>query len=223
MKKSLALIAAILFAYQISNAQTQKGVQTLGLSLGYNHSSSNSTSINSFDGLPITQDNKYSNAAIGPNYTYFIADGLELGAGLSYSHNKQDNSYFYKTYNLNGQTTDLYSGLVYLRKYVLFKDKFGFRTGPFASYNHGVNKYTSTPASAANDSHTSNGYTVGAGFDLVYYPSKKLGIAANIANLRYAYSKSSGEAGYEGKDENFGFNFINNGLTLALFYVIGNK
>jgi hypothetical protein len=224
MKKPLALIAAILFAYQISNAQTQKGVQTLGFSLSYSHSANNSNSINLYDGKLVTQDYQYTSAAISPNYSYFIADGVELGGGLSYSHNTQNSSNLYNgSVSLTGQTTDRYSGLAYLRKYVLFTDKFGFRTGPFASYDHGIIKYNSTPPAAANDNHTSNGYTAGADFDLVYYPSKKMGIAAKMASVRYAYSKSSGEGGYEGKDENFGFNFINNGLTLALFYVIGNK
>ncbi|MDB5159279.1 MAG: hypothetical protein JWR50_3986 [Mucilaginibacter sp.] len=225
MKKILFLIPAFLFAYQLSNAQTQKETQTLGLYLGYINNSNSITAADPANNLPVTQDSKNTQVNIGPSYGYFISDRSELGVNLSYAHTKNYNAYSNNngTNNSYDQTNDSYGGSIYFKKYVLFQNKFGFRTGPYANYQHGINKYGSTPDPNLNayNNNTSNSYGAGGTFELVYYPSKKMGIAANVANLNYTHVIAKGDVNYKGKQDNFAFNFINNGLYLSIFYVIG--
>ena len=60
---------------------------------------------------------------------------------------------------------------------------------------------------------------------LVYYPAKKLGLAATLANLSYNHSKikDSDHNSQIGSANNVNFNIINNGLLLSVFYVFGSK
>jgi hypothetical protein len=221
MKKTLALVAAILFACQISNAQTEKGKQTLGLNAIYTNVSS---TYNSTDGSGsyTFQTNKSTTARIGPTYGYFIADGSEIGGSLFYNYGRNSTDYFSVGNNNSNETKSHSYGITaYYRKYVLYKNTFGFRTGPYATYQRGNQKFTATPGTPGTGN--SNTYAVGGNFDLVYYPFKSLGVASTIANLSYSRTKGSGNGSYTSNDETFNFNFVNNGLYLTLFYTFGGK
>jgi len=222
MKKSLALIAAILFAYQISNAQTQKGKQTFGLDGGYNHST-NGNSYNTYNGVPTPQEIKLTNARIGPSYGYFIANGSEIGGSLFYSYFRQTNNIYYPypmSTIFTETKTNSFGVSAFFRKYVLYQNKIGFRTGPYASYQWGKNDNTTIPGVAYGTK--SSGYAVGGNFDLVYYPTNKFGLAATIANLSYARNKANDDQ-YNSHDENFTFRLINSGLSLTAFYTFGGN
>ncbi len=83
-------------------------------------------------------------------------------------------------------------------------------------------------ADAANNSKdVSHGINAGANLDLVYYPSTHLGVAATLANLEYNHYTDKNVYNYNmavdnGKGNSFNANFINNGLTLSVFYVFGS-
>jgi hypothetical protein len=221
MKKTLALAAAILFAYQISNAQTQKGKQTFGLDGFYSHSTNSSGYTYGGGGSSVEQKNMYTNARIGPSYGYFISDGLELGGSLFYSYSRQTyDSYAYPTTNFNETKTNTFGVTAYLRKYVLYQNKIGFRTGPYAGYQFEKNDYTNIPGTGYGTKFT--GYSAGANFDLVYYPTERFGLAATIANVSYSHTKSDNNPNNHSSDQNFSARFINSGLGLTFFYTFGN-
>ncbi|MDB5029784.1 hypothetical protein [Mucilaginibacter sp.] len=224
MKKIICLCAAFFCAYQITNAQTQKGNQTLGLTLDYSHSSNTSSIINELSGVSTQGNNKYSSFNVGPSYGYFIANGSELGGGLSYFNAKQSYGTIpYSGDQSNSQNSNGYGVNVFFRKYVLYNNKFGFRVGPNVGYNRTKTTYTNSSFSAYNNgSSTSNGLSASGNFDLVYYPSNKLGFAATLASLNYYHNKTSGDIN-TGSNENFGLHFINSGLTLTAFLVFGGK
>ncbi|MES2428923.1 MAG: hypothetical protein V4560_18225 [Bacteroidota bacterium] len=224
MKKKAILTLSLVLTYLMSNAQTQKGTQTLGFNLNYNSTTNTRSSTSSYDGSLITQDYKYKGSAISPVYSYFIADRSEIGTSLFYKTSRQNSSYNIIGGNsANSQTTDSYGGSIFFRKYVLFENRFGFRAGPYAGYQHAINKYTSIPVANSSDNNsTTNGYNAGAMFDLVYYPSKKVGITATIANLAYTNDKANSSSPNQVKNENFNFNFID-GLSLSVFYAFGGK
>jgi hypothetical protein len=229
MNKFLIAIAALLFSYQFSNAQTEKGNQTLGVNLGFNYTKSSDNSFNSYNSTSTFSNIKVTNFTIGPNYSYFIADKLDIGAALSYSSYTQKNN----TDNtdptvgsLNKQLDKNYGGTLFIRKYFMYANKIGIRTGPYIGYFRNTQQsfYTAN-ISATNDSHQySNNYQAGADVDLVYYPSKHLGVSLAIANLNYQHNTGNNAYGSNG-DHNSGnsvnFNFINNGLNLSLFYNFG--
>jgi hypothetical protein len=223
MKKFLILIAVLLFTYSISNAQTEKGTQTLGVNLGFTSNTSNNLSISTFDNSTTTLNSKTTNFNIGPNYSYFIADKIDIAVTLSYNssvlNNKDNtNSYPLKQSNYN------YGGSINIRKYFMYANKFGIRTGPYIGYANGGQKILYTGTNAPSDLNSkSNYYNAGINLDMVYYPTPKLGIAATLANLAYTHFKTDNANQGHASGNDVNFNFINNGLLLSVFYVFGSK
>lgn len=217
MKKHLIAIAALLFAYQISNAQTEKGTQNLGLNMSIGYLKVNTLS---GSGSPTGDSHKNTSFSIGPDYSFFIADNLDLGFSVSYSASKQE----YTNVSPNIQESHGYSAGVYMRKYFLYDGKIGLRTGGHLNYGHDNTKYTATGTSSFyNYDSKSNSFAIGAGLELVAYPAKKLGISASLAGFNYAYAKQ--DAGTMGKTDLNSFNFstASDGLTMSVFYVFGGK
>src|ERR1700744_4966109 len=178
MKKLIILITAILFSYQISKAQTEKGSQTLGVNLILNYYNQSGVANNPYDNTLMKQGTKFTMFSAGPVYSYFIADNLDLGASLNYS--LTDNK---DAYNNLEQDNKSYGGTLFLRKYVLYKDKIGFRVGPYLGYTIGDQKFDYTGEnSISNTDAKSHTYQGGANLDLLYYPTKHLGVSLSLAN-----------------------------------------
>ena len=211
MKKILSLCVALLCAYQVTNAQTQKGNQNLAIYLQYQHVSTSNSSSTPFAS---NQTNKTEAFNIGPSYGYFVSDGLELGALASYIHNTTESTTSGPGTTTSKSTTNGFSANLFLRKYVLYENKFGFRAGPYVSY--GYNKQSQDNSSIINAK--TNNLGAGATFDLVYYPTTKLGIAANLLGLNYTHSKTNGD--YTANTNAFDFSFVNSGLGLSVFWVL---
>jgi hypothetical protein len=232
MKKFLIAIVLFLSACQLSNAQTEKGTQTLGLNLGFSYNNSNNYTININDNNSVTTlDTKTTTFNIGPNYSYFIKNNLEIGGSLSYSTSNATNTAATTSANAapnagyaTNQTSDNISASLFIRRYFMYKNIIGFRTGGYVGYSGGTNKDTYPSALASyNYNNTTTYYSGGANLDLVYFPSKKLGIAATLANLEYYhYNANNNSQGHDNGD-NLTFSLVNNGLTLSVFYVFGPK
>src|SRR3569833_364677 len=133
MKKTLFLIAGLLLAFSFSYAQTEKGILTLGLNLGLAYQKDNNSVINSFDNSTTSQNSKMTSFNIGPAYSYFIADKLDLGGVLSFGTSTENFSPVGN--NLSKLSANNFGGTVYLRKYFMFQDKIGLRAGPYLGYN----------------------------------------------------------------------------------------
>jgi hypothetical protein len=226
MRKFLISSAVILLAFQASKAQTEKGIQNIGLNIGASNTSTNNYTINISDNSTSTLSTKTTLFNIGPNYSYFIANKLDVGINFSYSLSNSTNSTEnFTTTNDGNPTKELdynYGGNIFIRKYYMYKDKIGFRTGAYLGYTTGNSTSTYSPSyTAFNYKSTNNYYFGGLNVDMVYYPSKKLGIAATLANLEYEhYNIDRTTQGHEdGSIVNF--SFINNNLSLSIFYIIG--
>jgi len=220
MKKFFFLIASILFLVQISKAQTEKGNQTLGLNLGYTYSKDDNFAINPYDNSSSTQNTKYTQFSIGPTYSYFIADKLDIGASLSYSSNLIN--YSGTDPNPLKDFTKMYGASLFARKYFMYKDKIGFRAGPYVAY-YKQNQQTnySSANSVYNLNSNSNLYSAGANLELVYYPAKHLGVSASIANLNYEHITTDNGSQGHSKQDNIDFSFVNQGLYLSVYYTFG--
>ncbi|MFC0512689.1 autotransporter outer membrane beta-barrel domain-containing protein [Mucilaginibacter angelicae] len=216
MKKILVLIPAFLLAFQISKAQTEKGSQTLGIDVQFTHQkTSQDRSLPGFDSY--AYDFKATNFSIGPTYSYFIADKLDIGISANYGYYKQDsNDNNYAT----NQSSHQYGASLFLRKYFMFGDKLGLRAGPYLGYT----RYDFRSNANGSFIKTKNdSYNVGANMALVYYPAKKLGVAATLANLSYNHTKIKDDAGLHGSSDNVFFNLVNDGLAISVFYTFGGK
>ncbi len=226
MKKFLILITAILFTFKAANAQTEKGTQNLGLNIGFTYNTNNSANINPADQSSSTLNNKITTFNIGPNYSYFINDKLDIGINFSYGVSNTTNvTESLATTNDANPLKDFaynYGGNIFIRKYYMYKDKIGFRTGAYIGYTNGNSTTTYAPSyTAYNYKSISNYYFGGLSAELVYYPSKKLGVAATIANLEYEHFNINKTTQGHDDGDSINFNFINNGLSLSIFYVIG--
>jgi hypothetical protein len=221
-KKISFLILALTGAFTV-NAQTQKGSQLLGGSFFFSTSKSSQYYISD----PAYQYNpsntsKTNQFGIGPNYSYFIANNLDLGISASYNAGKT--TYSYMAIGATNQPTESkiqgYSASVYLRKYYLYDNKIGVRTGPFVNYAYGKRdeKYQNT--AAYNNEYTNKDLYAGLALDLVFFPMKKLGFSTTIGNLSYVHSKSE-QYNSSRKTDSFGLNLATSGLTVSAFYAFG--
>lgn len=219
MKKTFLLIALLFLTTLVSQAQTEKGSQTLGADLGFTYLKATGIYINSYDNSNFNSGNKTTRFNIGPSYSYFIGNKLDLGAALSYSQN----TISFPTGNDFGKQSDHdFGGTIYLRKYFMFQEKIGLRTGPRVGYYHDVNKVIYGPSNAIyNEDTKTNNLVGGLNLDLVYYPSKHLGFTASLANLYYTHYKSDSGTQGNAKGDSFNASFINDGLSLSIFYAFG--
>ena len=223
MKKIFVLLAAFFAAIQFSEAQTEKGTQTLGANFGFNY-----TNVNDNTNNQGTENTKTSNFNIGPVYSYFIKNNLELGASLSYTASKI--TYYDPsdpTYNggyPENQNSNNYSASVFIRKYFMFNHNLGFRTGGYIGYSGGNSKSTYTATDIIyNYNNKTSYYSAGGNLDLVYYPTKKVGLSATLLNLEYYHYKANATTQGYGSGDSFTFNLVDRGVALSIFYVFGPK
>lgn len=220
MKKLPILIAVIVSATQFSNAQTTTGTQNLGLSLGSMNNKTTSFYSDSFNNNSTTSnESTYKNFNIGATYGYFIGKNLDAGATLSYS-------FYSSTYSnpnpgsLNKQINNDLGGLIFIRKYFLYENKFGFRAGPYLGYDRSTAKSSYVPSSGVyNQNIVTNNYNAGLRLDLVYYPLKRVGFSATIANLSYNTFKSTTIAPGSINGDNINLILITSGLQLSAFWI----
>lgn len=195
----------------VARAQTEKGTKTLGFSAHY------STQKNDRDGAT---EEKMTYFGIGPSFSYFIKDRLEIGASLNYVN--EDRAYSGEDPYMNSRKGQHFGATIFLQKHIMFSEQFGIRTGPFASLLSGDSEvfYGKEP----KQEMTSKGFRGGLNFGIEYFPVKNIGIAANLATLSYNHSKEEIKSapGTVSKINSFEFD-LTNGLNLSIFFVFGAK
>jgi hypothetical protein len=219
MNKKIILILAAIFGTIAAKAQTEKGNQFLGGNIGFGTGSNSMVYTNSYN---TNGTNKTTSFSIGPTYSYFIVNNLDLGAGLSYSTSHTNYAYDTPPVSPDVQNTvgnyRSYSAGVYLRKYFLF-NKFGFRTGPFANYS---NSRSNTDFTDQTNNYSQNYYNInaGVGLDLVYFPTKRIALTAGLASLDFNHEDNKQLQEHD-TSNSFQFNFINSGLEFTVLYCFG--
>ncbi|MDB5128795.1 autotransporter outer membrane beta-barrel domain-containing protein [Mucilaginibacter sp.] len=214
MYKKLLLVFVSIIAIQTAKAQTEKGSQMLGAGFGFSTSKYNYANFDPTTNAYINNNNaKITSYSFSPNYSYFIADKLDIGVAIGYSRSKQENESYYSP---QSQAANTYYGSIYLRKYFLYENKIGIRTGPKLSYQRSEQNFNSG-SNSTTDYH-SNSFGGGVGLDFVYFPVKRLGLTAVLGNINYNHQKTSGTT--QGSANDFSLNFFNS-LSLSVNYVFG--
>jgi len=218
MNKILILIPAFLLTIQFTNAQTNAGTQNAGLNLGISSNKTSNFDVNPFDNSTESYVNRINNFSAGPAYSFFIANQVDIGAALTYTSFTFSNSGNYANNTPKQSNTDI-GGTIFIRKYFLYQNKIGIRTGVNLGYDQGIQKYTNISSESIFDTKsTTNNYQGGLNLDAVYYPSKKFGLSAALARLEYnSYKTNSRTRGYSSGD-GIDFNFISN-LQVSAFYI----
>ncbi|MES2061704.1 MAG: autotransporter outer membrane beta-barrel domain-containing protein [Bacteroidota bacterium] len=216
MYKKLLLAFVSIIAIQSAKAQTEKGSQMLGVSFGVSTSSSDSKYLDYSTNAMTNVHGKATSYSIAPTYSYFVADKLDLGLSIGYGQSKQDYS---SIYNPSNTESNGFNAGIYLRKYFLYENKIGIRTGPMFNYQHGksIQEYASNPQS--NSENISNTYSGGLGLDFVYFPIKRLGLTAALGGLTYAHQDVKGTT--PSSTNSFDANFINR-FVFSINYAFGN-
>lgn len=214
MKSILSIVLLISAGMSVCYAQTEKGTKTLGLTFSY--SSENGTrNVQSSSAAYISEETKQDGLSFGPVFSYFVADKLELGVSAVFSRlnikQEQDDALNY--WSKGSQ----YNGTVFLRKHFMLADQFGVRTGPYFGYS-----YASSINKISDDKQTSNIYSAGIDLGLEYFPLRKLGFAANLANLGYTHRSNKYNSEDYGKTDAFGFS-LTNSVNLTIFWVFDKK
>ncbi|HTD99230.1 MAG TPA: hypothetical protein VK668_08065 [Mucilaginibacter sp.] len=218
MKKIAISITIFLLALQAANAQAQKGNQNLGVSLGFYSSNSNYNYLNIEPSSSQFVNTKTTGFSAYPNYSYFIANNLDIGASIGFGH-ETDRSSDRISGNGSEQTYKSYFGSIFLRKYYLYNNKIGIRTGPYFSYQYSNSDVAYTPDNLqSSNNYKGHNYQGGISADFVFYPSSKIGLAANLANLYYARSTWS-NLSQTSSSNSVNLQLLNNNLTLSAFYV----
>jgi hypothetical protein len=213
MYKKLLLAFVSIIALQTAKAQTEKGSQMLGASFGVTTSKTNYSNFDPSTNTYINNNNaKITSYSFSPNYSYFIADKLDIGVAVGYSRLKQENN-SYNAFPQSQTGNTFYSG-VFLRKYFLYENKIGIRTGPNLSYQRSGQKLVFDANSTT--AYHSTSFGAGVGLDLVYFPVKRLGLTALLGNINYNHQKYSGDT--QGSANDFNLNFAK-ALTLSVNYV----
>jgi hypothetical protein len=218
MKKQHIIAVAILFTAKLATAQTEKGTQNIGLNFTAEHSTSNGTIEDNTTFLPQTSD--YSNIGLGINYSYFIADKLDVAADLSYSHDYNGGT---SDYAIATQIDHNYAADIFIRKYFMCSEKFGFRAGPYADYSYGNTSYESGPNDPVNEVGHSSEHNIGGGLrlEMVYYPLKHLGLSAMLLDANYSHSMDHNIDSGKDNSNNYNLNLLGNVTAVSLFYVFG--
>jgi hypothetical protein len=221
-KKHILLLAAI-FGTLALKAQTNKGDQYLGGSssfLAVNETTDYSQS--PYSSISYTQKTKYHSISVGPVYGLFIANNLDIGVNLGYAHQKAEYAYSVNPYSNIEQSyqDNVYYGALYVRKYFLYNNKIGFRTGLYGEYEQvkSASKYADaglTPDQFDNYRIQNAGLT----FDAVYFPFRRFGLTSTIGTLGYTHLDTQQNYMHD-KQDNFGWN-LNSGLNVSFFYCFG--
>lgn len=197
MKKQFTSILFLLLINTIVKAQTQKGNQLLGGSVSFEIGNGKSDQLDySNSAYSYSSKNKISSFGLGPIYSYFVADQLDLGVSLGYGKAKTTYSYSVGNPNLNAlpskTSSQTVSGGIYLRKYFLYKQKVGIRTGPFIEYlkSKYTNEYLLPQSTNYNNNQSNSTLGTGLGLDFVYFPINRFGVFANLGAVRYAHTRS---------------------------------
>jgi hypothetical protein len=220
MKQFMMITAAMLLMAGVSQAQTEKGDQVIGLSLGINTSNTNLTTVDVFS--PDAKITQHS-VTLMPSYSLFIANGLDLAIRASYSNYDYSDATMpsqNQNYSLQKQHSRSYSAGVFLRKYLLYDQKVGVRFGPYLEYGHSEISYDYFDVNGpANNNSKGPAYTGGAQVDLVYYPAKRVGLTAILGNVNYTYAKTEGNP-QNSTSNQINVNLINNGLVIGVYYLL---
>lgn len=205
------LVVLSVITLQAAKAQTERGSQNLGATFAV---STSDTKLNNLNPDNTIYHNKVKQKyySISPDYSYFIANKLDIAVGLGYAYSHSD---YNSDNDVHEQTGKSFTSSISLRKYFLFDNKIGIRTGPFLSYQK---TKTNNVFPANTDKYDSDYYAGGVGLDFVYYPVKNIGLAANLGSVRYSHQKSTGNQ--QGTDNAFSLNFTDS-LALSVYYVFG--
>lgn len=192
MKKQLLTLAAVCVIAMAANAQTEKGNNLIGGSIGFNYN--NRKPLNS--GNTITDNSRSFN--ISPRYGHFFGKNLAVGLQVGYSRSETHSTSTYVLGNnslafSNTETkNNFFTAIPYVRYYLEVADKFKF----FGEGDFGMafGKTKSSSIYSANNinqniSYKTTQYLASVNPGFAFFPSKKWAIEFSFPLISYSKYK----------------------------------
>lgn len=202
MKKYLFTLLFFAIAGSVS-AQVGKGQFYLGGSLNYNYDEAGTSSVVTYpQGTTYYNNGKITNFQISPDFGFFLSDKWAIGIQVGYTRTSGTET---NTYVANDTTStsfysmDKYSSSalgigIHLRYYCMFTDKIGF-----------FPQFGITTTNDLNDFNSGN-LAIGGNPNIVFFPTKHLGINLGFGNLAYTRDYKSKTSDFNlGLNTNIGF------------------
>ena len=204
--KKLILTALIFYTFSSNAQDLNKGDRLFGGSLSFSTFNYNTN---------ISNSNGGSNVGVSPSFSWLIKNNVALGVrgGIGYSQDWAKNLAGQKNSNINS-----YSSLgVFLKKYKLLKEKFGYYLDHDFSVNYNNSRQESgSPAVVLKNNSKGAIYRFSPG--VFYMFSNNFLGEANIGGAFASYNRNSGGA----KNFNAGLSFLQF-FNLGINYRISSK
>jgi len=186
-----------------ASAQVGKGQFYIGGSLNYNYDEAGTSSVISYpQGTTYYNNGKVTNFQISPDFGFFLSNEWAIGIQIGYTRTSGTETSQYLAIDSTSQSytyshkysSDALGIGIHLRYYCMFTDKIGF----FPQF--GV-----TTSNDLND-FNSGTLSIGGNPNIVFFPTKHLGINLGFGNLAYNMDyKTKNKSFNLGLNTNIGF------------------
>lgn len=206
MKKYL-LSLLLLVIVGSASAQVGKGQFYLGGSLNYNYDEAGTTNVYTYStGSTVYTNYHVTNLQLSPDFGFFISDKWAIGIQLGYTRTSgtEVNQFIASDNDTNSYTlvhkysSDALGIGIHLRYYWMVTDKIGF-----------FPQFGITTANDLNDFNNGT-LSIGGNPNIVFFPTKHLGINMGFGNLAYNMD-------YKSKTHNFNLG-LNTNIGFGLNY-----
>lgn len=212
MKRHLLIALLTLVTTTLSMAQTGKGHKFIGGSFYYNYDEAGTVSYITYpQGNTQYFRSNLTSFNISPEFGVFLSDKLTLSVQPGFSRvSGTETSYYYSNTNALDNyvyTNDYYTNIIGLainaRYYIPLADKVAIYPQLGISSNHVLNNFTV------------GSLNIGGGPNVVFFPTKKLGLNMGFGNINYNYNYQT-----NGSTVNLS---LNNSFSFGVNYYWGGK
>jgi hypothetical protein len=204
--KRLTFLSAVFIFLSTHNcfSQVGKGEKMLGGNIGF----SSEKTVEPINGGKYT----FTDFSLSPKLGFGLSKNWVLGGLLEFTGSKSTGEYYGTTIK-----DHMYSFGMFARKFIPFKEQFGFFTEGDAKYGFGnrVETYSNSPEEKSKKQQ----YSISISPGVYFKPTKKFFVQASVGILSYSASTTHPTDGVKGKDNRFDFTLTNN-LSLGLFFVL---
>jgi hypothetical protein len=216
MKKT-SLFAILLACLAVSaqapeeNLVIEKGLLSLGGSAALNLRG------NEFEAMNNRGEVNNTGITIAPHLGYLVKDNLQIGMGLRYSHNKNENALVSPATNTIIYTTNNAIGAT---PYIRFYKGIGKHFSLYVQGEMGYDRNWTTTDDPNNTGNESKGHNAFLGIrpGLTYFIGKRWALESSIGALGYSFNRVNFEDGRSTKSDSFSLNLDASNIFFGLAY-----
>ncbi|KAA2218833.1 outer membrane beta-barrel protein [Maribacter flavus] len=154
---------------------------------------------------------------IAPHLGYLVKDNLQIGLGLRYAHNKNENAFLSPTTNNIIYST---SNSIGATPYIRFYKGIGKQLSLYVQGEMGYDRIWTNTDDPIDSGNESKGYNMFLGIrpGITYFIGNKWALESSIGALGYSYYETEYEDGRSTKLDSFNLNLDASNIFLGLTY-----